>query len=667
MPVNRVRVLPDIPKNMPNMEILIRGFETDFRCSTSATQQDIKSKSSISNGNFVRKIIEIYESSVKASHENRHLERVKEKSDSLNSLDVNCNWKNIEKNDSNLAIHDESSLQVQDNFQKKCKTSFTSLETCDGEDDFVMCNQYYPENDGKTSSETLPESPAKINMYGTADEISINARSSFLKRNKTWNLKKKEQRPKDKMKKTKSIICSSPLGDVEDLNCENSLDDILTSSCDSSSNSSYINLQADLYDFENEQFDLSSSSSLKSFRSSQTNVCTNIGNSSIDLSFQNITVTPSKDILKDQKNFGQDSRSISGSSSNFSQKSSHVISASNEHRRVNTEDTCVTWMSILAEKLSRTKSLKKLLKSTFNDKILFNYKKVWKKWSKKRSNEHISDSGFIERFLSSTSSSSLTSWRSDLDYVDEKPTFKTFGYAENTCDMTRSENPRIVLTEVPREKFTNNSVSSNSSSYVPSDHTISCKENRQDVEPSPKLKIPCKYPLFFKHPYLSQNQIPKHPFVAETKLDQTEKSAEEKEIKYEMIEHKRKFDVHKLEHWGVSSLRVQSELNLSYPRVSEWLASSRNSNCNLLGSRSSKSTSALHELDGLGGLVRWQIPIHNAPTLCRSNTNFSSTMYYNPHVQTEFCMSRYATVSPKNLRFSMSQEKSRAIEKSFDA
>lgn len=78
---------------------------------------------------------------------------------------------------------------------------------------------------------------------------------------------------------------------------------------------------------------------------------------------------------------------------------------------------------------------------------------------------------------------------------------------------------------------------------------------------------------------------------------------------------------------------------------------------NTFRSRTCKSTSALDEL---------QTPVHN-PMLCNFSTDVSSTMHNNIPYLREPCTHHYATVSPKNLRFSMSREKSRAIERSFDA
>jgi len=575
MPVNGVRVLPNIPKNMPNMEILIREFETGF-CSKLANYRDTASKSSISsNGNFVKKIVEVYESSVRASTENSQQER----SGFSSTFDIAQNRKNVEKNGSSLAIHDAPNSQNQNNFNKKSKIFLTSFEAREVEDDFVILNRYRSESNKKPISKIWPRSSPKINMYSSMDEL-INVQSSP---SETWNLKKEDEKLEDKPMKNKLMICSSPLDD-KDLDCEDPLDDILTRSCDStSSNNSYRNLQADLFDFKNKQWLELSSTSLSSLRSSSESshkLSVNSGNNSrlLDSSFQNVTVISSKDISKNRENL-QHSKPVPRSSSNFDRKPPPIDASLNEDRPIKIDnDTCNTWISALGEKLS----LKKLLKSTFSTKLL-NYKKVWKKSTEKQSNERTSDSGFIERFLSSSSSSSQKSWRSD---PEKSPTFETFGRAKNTCvnGETWTKKSRMVLTEVPREKFTSDSQPSDSTPWAL--HRTSCEENRQNVESSltntmlassSKLKISCGYPPLPKHPYLIQNGIPKHPFVAETKLDQKaekESTEKEKEMKHAK---ERESNMRELELSPVS----QADLNISYSRMSEWLASSSNNNCDL--------------------------------------------------------------------------------------
>jgi len=391
MPVNGVRVLPNIPKNIPNMEILIREFETGF-CSKLANYRDTASKSlTSSNGNFVKKIVEVYESNVRASNENSQQER----SGFSSTLDIAQNRKNVEKSGSSLAIHDAPNSQDQNNFNKKSKIFLTSFEAREVEDDFVSRNRYRSESNKKSISKIWPRCSPKINMYSSMDELLINVQSSP---SETWNLKKKDEKLKDKPMKNK-LICSSPLED-KDLDCEDPLDDILTRSCDStSSNNSYRNLQADLFDFKNKQWLELSSTSLSSLRSSSGSshkLSINSDNNSrlLDSSFQNVTVISSKDISKNRENL-QHSKPVP-SSSNFDRK---PIDSLNEDRPIKIDnDTCNTWISALGEKLS----LKKLLKSTFSTKLL-NYKKVWKKSTEKQPNERTSDSGFIERFLSSSS------------------------------------------------------------------------------------------------------------------------------------------------------------------------------------------------------------------------------------------------------------------------
>ncbi|KYN06688.1 hypothetical protein ALC62_02346 [Cyphomyrmex costatus] len=580
MPVKGVRVLPDIPKNMPNMEILIREFETGF-CSMSTNYQDTASKSSTSkDDNFVKKLVKAYESSVRASNENSQQEGTKGKSGFFNSLNIVQNQKNVEKSDPNLAIYDTPSSQCQNNLNEKSKIFLTSFEAYEVEDDFVILNRYCSESDKKPVSVTWPRSSSKINMYSSiGDDILLNVQSSSSKKSETWDFKKRDINLEDNSMKNKLMICSSPLENVEDtnLNHEDPLEDILTSSYDSSSNNSYRNLQADLYDFKNEQWQLelssTSLSSLSSFsRSSYDNLLNINSDLLLDSSFQDVTVTPSKNIPKNQENFRNFKPLPIGSSSDFDRKLPAAIDVSlseDQPFKIN-NDTSVTWISALGEKLSRKKPLKKLLKSTFYTKLL-NYKKVWKKSAEKQLNEHTSDSGFIDRFLSSSSSSQKT-WRSD---PDEKPsiplTFSTFGRTKNDCvnDKISSKNSsRMVLTEVPCT-------------------TTIYKENRQNIESSLKimmpansstLKVSCGYPPLLKHPYLTGNRIPKHPFVTKTKLDQTieKESGDEEEIRYDAKECKSELESSSM------SLVSQADLNISFSRMSQWLTSSPNNNYDLL-------------------------------------------------------------------------------------
>lgn len=588
-------MLPDLPRNMPNMEVLIQEFETGL-CSMSASSHGATAEksSTLSDGKFVKKIVEAYESGIRASNENSQWERTKERSHFSNILDVVKNRKNVEKNSS--AIYGATSSQGRNNIKKKSKIFLTSFEAYDIEDEFVILNQYHSESDVKTVSETWSEFSPKINMYSSMNELSTNVPSSSKKK-EIWNLKKRNKKLEDKTKKNK-LICSSPLEDTKDkdLDCD-PLDDVLTSSCDSSSNNSYRNLQANLYGFKDVQWQFELSSSLSSLKSSSSHMLSiNNDNGSLqDSYFQNAIVTSSKDITENRENL-RDSKLVPSPSFNSDRKSPLVIDTSlNEDQPIKiNNDTCVTWISALGEKLSRKKPLKKLLKSTFNAKLL-NSKllntKIWKKSAEKQPNERTSDSGFIERFLSTSSSFSQKSWRSDLnEKPSTPPTFGTFGYAKNDCinDKSWSKSSRMVLTEVPRKEFTSDSEPSNSTSWIPSHGTIiSSKENRENVESlvkstmltsSSKLKASCEYPPLRKHPYLPRNRIPKHPFVAKTKLDQTmeKESIEEKEMRCDAKE--RESDMRELEFSGISSVS-QAQLNILYSKMSKW--SSPNDNCDL--------------------------------------------------------------------------------------
>lgn len=537
-------MLPDIPKNMPN-RLLIQEFETDSSMPTNCCRDTATKASTSSNRNFVKKIVEAYESNVRAPNENS--QQSKENSNFFNTLNFAQNRKNAEKSGLSLAIYNAPSSHSWKNLNGKSEIFSTPFEAHNVEDDFVIFNRYHSESDEKTVSET--ESPSKIN--------------------------KRNQQLDDKTK-NKLMICSSPLENSEDndLDRDDLLDDILTSSCDSSSNNSYRNLKANLYDFEDKQWQSVCSSSLKSsWGLSLNNI--NSDDGSLNTSFQNVNVISSKDTPKSRKNL-QDSKP--NPSSNFDRKSSQATVASLNDQPIKIDnDTCVTWMSALGEKLSRKRPLKELLKSAFNTKLL-NYKKVWKKSAEKQPKERTSGSGFIEQLLLSR--------RSDLDEKPSvPPTSTTFSHAGNACvsDKIWSKSSRMVLTEVPREEFTSDSKPSDSTLWVPSSTTFR-KESRVEssskstmLPSSSKLEASCGYPPLAKHPYLTRNRIRKHPFVAKTKLDQ---EAEEKSIGEEEM----RCDAKESELKPLDALPVsQVELDLLYSNSEEKsLFSTTNRNCDLL-------------------------------------------------------------------------------------
>lgn len=592
---NGVRVLPDMPKNIPHMETLIQEFETGFK---SFNRQDIVSESSTSSGSFVKKIVEAYESSVRASIENAEQERASKRSDLFNTI---RNRKNVGKNDSSLSIYSElgSNLRRWSSLKNTSEISSVSpsVKKCDLEDD-LMPNRSHSKSYKKT--DILKTWSSKMNKYGFMKEL-MNIRPNFSKKNEAEILNRKSQAfcsPPENERKYKSknnmpLICSSPLEDVDkDIDyIEDPLDDILTNSHDSSnaSNNSYKNLQTNLYDFESEEWELSSTSS-QSLNSSSRSLHDDISSTKshtndnllLESSFQDITVIPSKDNLNDCEN--QIAEEILESSSDFIRESPRVIGVSLKRPIKIDNNTSVTWIPVLDEKLPHKKSLKKLLSMFNRAKLSLNHRKKTKE--KQPKEQHIFDSGFIERCLSM--SSSQQSWPSDAGHVDDKPstppTFDTFGrskYVSEHCNG-RTVASRMMLTEtLHAPKLANDYVSFDPNPRISSHGTTSLgKENCQDAESSSrntsissssKAKVFCKYPLLPKHPHLIHSSIPKHPFVAWTKMDQIE---EEEAMVEKMMqcdeEIEQKSDVLELRRSSTLPIPVpQSTLNISYPRMSK--------------------------------------------------------------------------------------------------
>lgn len=541
---NGVRVLPDIPKNVPNMETLIQEFETGLK---SSNRQDSVLKSSTSNGgSFVKKIVEAYESSIRASIENVEEEHTSKRSGLFNTI---RNQKNVEKTDSSPSIYGELS-----NSLKNTTETFVSsvIKKHDLEDDFVMPNRCHSKSDKKIDIlKTWSGISSKINKYSFMRELT-NSRSNSSKKSETETLKRKGQifySPSESEEKYKSLICSSPLENVDDKDMdydEDPLDNILTNSRDSSNNSndSYKNLQVDLYHFESEdrKYELSSTSS-QSLNSSSRSLCDDTSSTKsytndnllLESSFQDITVVP--DVLNDYKNI-QDMEQILKLSSNFNRESPRVIGVSLKRPIEIDNDISVTWIPVLDEKLPQKKSLKKILSMFNRAKLSLNHRKIGKKSKEKQSKkQHIFDSGFIEQCPSVSSSSSQQSWPSDAGHVDDEPstplTFGTFGRVSEHC-TGRTDKNRMMLTEILQApQLASDFVSSDPNSWISSRSSTSLDKELeyQDVESSSrnmntmsfsKSRVFCKYPSLPKHPHLNRNSIPKHPFVAQTKMDQIE-------------------------------------------------------------------------------------------------------------------------------------------------
>lgn len=689
---NGIRVLPDIPKNIPKMENLIQEFETGF--GSSGRQDSVSELSTSSGGSFVKRIVEAYESSVRASIENAEQEHARKRSGLFNA--TIRNQKNVEKSDSSISIYDElgSSFQRWTSLKNTSEipSAFPVINKHDLEDDFVTPNRYRSKSDKKTDIlKTWSGISFKINKYGFMRERT-DRRSGSSKRNEMENLKTKDQIFYDspgsegeyKSTNNMSLICSSPLED-EDTYYDDPLDDILTNSRDSSSpsNNSYKNLQGDLYNFENEGFRLSTSS--PSLNSSSRSLCngtsttTKNGNDSLLLgsSLQDITVISSKDDLNNRIN-PQIAERILKSSSDLNRDSPRVIGVSLKRPIKIDNDTSVTWLPVLNEKLPQKKSLKKLLSMFHRAKLSLNYRKIGRRLKRKQhpKREHIFDSGFIERCPSLSSTSSQKSWHSDVGHVDDEPstspTFGTFGRPKCVSERCTERTARnsMMLTEVldarrPASDFAPFAPSDSNPRTSPHGTASSGRTGSPNVESSSSVasfsnsRVFCRPPSLPKHPHLIRSSIPKHPFVAKTKMDQMEEGeamqGDEKIERPDVLELTMRCP-------STPIPVPQSALNVLHPKMSDYVDLSVINNYDL--PKSHRSTSALDEV-----VSRRQAAIYDVPrrSWLSSLTTDSLPIYgTNPYMQNAFCMPRFATVSPKNFRFSLSHEKSRAIEKSFD-
>lgn len=593
---NGIRVLPDIPKNLPNMEGLIQDFETGFG---SLSRQDSVSRlSTSSGGSFVKKIVEAYESSVRASIENAEQEHARKRSGLFNTI---RNQKNVEKSDSSPSIYNEldSSFQRWTSLKNTSEISsaFPVINKRDLEDDLVTPNRCRSKSDKKADIlKTWSGISSKINKYGFMRELT-NIRPSSSKRSETENLKTRDQILYDspgsegeyKLTNNMSLICSSPLEDEDTYYNEDPLNDILTNSCDSSSpsNNSYKNLQGDLYNFENEgwQFELSTSSpSLNTSSRSLCNGTSSTKNHASDSlllgsSFHDVTVIPSEDGVNDRE-APQAAERILKSSSDLNRDSPRVIGVSLKRPIKIDNDTSVTWIPVLDEKLPQKKSLKKLLSMFHRAKLSLNYRKIGRKLKKKQlpRKEHIFDSGFIERCPSLSSSSSQKSWHSDVGHVDDEPstppTFGTFGRPKCVSERSTERNSTMLTEVLDAQKLPSDFAPCDPNPWMSSGSFG--RSGRQNVESSSsvasfsKLRAFCSHPSLPKHPHLIRTSIPKHPFVANTKMDQIE---EEEATAEKAMQCGEKIEPDALKPRCPSTpIPVpQSTLNISHPKMSDYV------------------------------------------------------------------------------------------------
>ncbi|EZA48894.1 hypothetical protein DMN91_006290 [Ooceraea biroi] len=679
MPFNGVRVLPDILIDMPNLENLIREFEKGLT-STSEGRKNVASQSpTSSNGRIVKKIVEAYEL---RAIENAQRKQAERRSSFVNTLGNACNRRTF--GGSTPTIHHKSadSSQKRDSLDKNFRVfSVPNIDTqVRDEIDSVATNQYHlnaKEKKALVWRKVLP------NLYDSKNERT---KMRLNSPKKSENLNKRDRifctpSKSERGNKSKAKCRSSPLLDNEDKDkdCGDLLYDILTNSCTSSnsSNSSYKNLRINLY--EGDEWQRKSSTSLQKSSSlcdEATSDTSRTNDSSLlDLSFQSTskdTIT-SGDVSNDLSNFqsAEPIMRLSGVS-NHNQKPRVVGAFLKLPMRIN--NTNVTWIPTLNGKLPRKNSLKKLI-SVFTNRRK-RMEKQSKKYSKKQQRTYD-----LESEQCSSSSSSRKSWYSEpdtsIDRPSISPTFETFGrtYRPDLYHANRTNKSRIVLTELPREDLTTDLGSSKLTSQIPVvsvDHVSSSSQvNRRNVDPtsetatvasSPRSKMSYEHLSLPKH-HLSQNKVFKHPFVAQTKLDQlNEKTTAtmKKDVK-QKAKIKKKSDASELESSIASSVFASSSmstsLNISSPRVSEWVASSPNNIYDVpRRSNASKSMNALNE-------ILPQVPqIYDIP---RSKSDQFTSRSPTVNVRSK-TYPRYATISLKNLRRLLSQEKLQTLGNSID-
>lgn len=582
MPINGVRVLPNMPSNVPHLQTLIREFETTFNNWNSHRGSDSESSAS-SGGSFVKKIVQAYEMNMKTSSENVQQKRIEKESDLFDNLEIIRNWKNTEKSDSRPTMCESSSnLPASNNL--KIKPTIFSVQSIgealdDADNDFVIPNRHRSNND-RTALKMRSEVFSKINMYGSESELpNIPPKKKKIGQIFYRPLKNEAE---EKSKSNESITFSSLLEEDDDKD-DDPLDNILTNSRDSSgiSDSSYRNLQIDLYDFEHEELELSSSLSLSSSKSSHDDTLS----TSTDSYSQNNTMTPSIDVphvSSDLENLNAESEAMQ---SCFKLESPRMMN-NNSLKQLTKIDSgvCVTWASAISEKLSQ-KKLKKLL-STINSRLSLNCKKISRKYREKQQKKQqqcVVNSEFTEQFPFLLPQKS---WYSD-DY-DEKPstspTFGTFGHAKTTseccADSKRTtDNSRSMLTEVSYGELAGDPELSDPISSISIRSTSSAFRKHVDLSSKSasfsRLKASCERPLIPKHPHLLHSRIPKHPSVAQTKMDQIEEeetTEEEEEVNELYTNMELRSDKQELR--STDTLGPISELNILYPRTCEWVASS---------------------------------------------------------------------------------------------
>nr|XP_012152344.1 PREDICTED: uncharacterized protein LOC100880958 isoform X2 [Megachile rotundata]XP_012152345.1 PREDICTED: uncharacterized protein LOC100880958 isoform X2 [Megachile rotundata] len=212
---------------------------------------------------------------------------------------------------------------------------------------------------------------------------------------------------------------------------------------------------------------------------------------------------------------------------------------------IEVEDTSIDWIPITGKKLPRKRSLKKLLNALTGKRTL---EKKCKLFSSERNlyqdSRELQDSGYDDKSVSSSSLNSLISITEVLlhqenSYIERerRGTLTTFRpknleeeeedevFSDTYACSSKRNRKKLLLTEMPREDVKVDL----GPAYPSSTKFITMSLDRKMISkkthpPSPVRPVITRLP---KHPCLSK--IPKHPFVSLTKMDELQETCDVQE------------------------------------------------------------------------------------------------------------------------------------------
>lgn len=543
-----------------NMENLIREFEKGS-ISPSKEYKYVSSPPS-SSSQSVKKMIEAYELRAMENARQEDETQRKRKSDYVQNGKEVFTQRTFSGSTPMIYHKSANNSPTRSTLSKNLRVySVPDIEAECNEMDFA--ESYDP--NAKKGKRALIVGPKVLPNITSGDLPAVRSSSLLLpKKNESWSVirknrifyssSKSKRESKSSNKPRRKL--SSPLKNSKDKCGQDTVDNILSHSC-ASSNSSYKNLQINLYDFKDDEWQSSSSSfSVKSKISPN-----DASESSVASTSRNITVNSSYDSV---------------ASIIPTDGKPHIIGAYLKFP-IKISRTSVTWIPTLNGKLPRKKSLKELI-SVFTSRR----RRVGVKSKKKQKKQQR-----IENMESESSSSSRNSWYSEPDisinYRSSSPTFETFGHTNRNQVNGRDKMARMVLTELPREDLVTDPGPFKVSSRLPEDCSSTSREANHwnvgspsesaIVTSSPRSKIPYHLSLP-KHPYLSRKKIPKHPFVSHAEVDEVSENAAATRKEAEID---KTSDISGLNSSIMSSYISASitstSLNISSP-ISHWMASS---------------------------------------------------------------------------------------------